>query len=79
MLLFYCSDCRKIITSDDSDSTDQILASLDEHLTKCPRATFTSEGTSGMARRKLGDLRSFLKEECPAAKIRLLSPISKHL
>jgi len=73
MLLFYCSDCKKIITGGDSESTEQILDRLDEHLSKCSLATFTCEGTSGIARRRLGGLRS----ECPAGKIRLLSPVSK--
>jgi hypothetical protein len=47
MLLFYCTDCKKMITGEDSESTDQIVDRLEEHLTTCPLATFTYEGTSG--------------------------------
>lgn len=70
MLLFYCAHCAKMIAADDSESTDQIVNRLDEHITECPLATFTYEGTSNVARQRLGGLRSFL-EERPAGKIRL--------
>ena len=70
MLLFYCTDCKEMITADDSESTGEIVDRLDEHLTECTSVTFTYEGTSNVARRRLGGLRSFL-EECPAGKIRL--------
>jgi hypothetical protein len=74
MLLFYCTDCKRIIGADDSESTDQIVDRLEEHLTKCPAATFTYEGTSGIARRKLGNLPSFLEDEHLVDRIRLRSP-----
>ena len=77
MLLFYCSDCKKMITATDSESIDQIVDRLDEHITKCPLGTFTYEGTSGIARRRLGGLRSFLENERLADKIRLCSPVPK--
>jgi len=51
MLLFYCTHCAKMIAAVDSESTDQIVDGLDEHITKCPSATFTYEGTSNVARR----------------------------
>jgi hypothetical protein len=70
MLLFYCTHCAKMIAADDSESTRQIVDRLDEHITKCPSVTFTYEGTSNVARRRLGDLRSFFLER-PAGKIRL--------
>ena len=70
MLLFHCTHCAKMIAAADSESTDQIVYRLDEHIMKCPPATFTYEGTSNVARRRLGVLRSFL-EERPAGKIRL--------
>jgi hypothetical protein len=63
MLIFYCTDCKKMITGEDSESIDQIVDRLDEHLTKCPLSTFTHEGTSGIARRRLSGLRSFLEGE----------------
>ena len=70
MLIFYCTSCNETIAAADSESTDQIVDRLDEHITKCPPATFTYEGTSNVARRRLGGLRSFL-EERPTGKIRL--------
>jgi hypothetical protein len=70
MLLFYCAHCAKMIAADDSESTGQIVDRLDEHITECPAATFTYEGTSNVARRRLGDLRLFF-EGRPAGKIRL--------
>jgi hypothetical protein len=70
MLLFYCTHCAKMIAADDSESTNQIVDWLDEHITECPSATFTYEGISNVARRRLGDLRSFF-EERPAGKIGL--------
>jgi hypothetical protein len=36
MLIFYCTDCKKMITAADYESTDDIVDRLDEHLTKCP-------------------------------------------
>ena len=60
MLLFYCTHCAKMIAAVDSESTRQIDARLDEHIIECPSATFTYEGTSNVARRRLGDLGSSL-------------------
>ena len=79
MLLFYCTDCKGMLVADDYESTVQIVDRLDEHLTKCPLATFTYEGTSGIARRRLGGLRSFLEVERLADKIRLRSSVPKEL
>ena len=70
MLLFYCTHCAKMIATDDSESTDQIVDWLDEHIAKCPSATFTYDGTTNVARRRIGGLRSLL-EERPTDKIRL--------
>ena len=36
MLLFYCTHCAKMIATDDSESTDQIVDWLDEHIAKMP-------------------------------------------
>jgi hypothetical protein len=41
----------------------------------CPPATFTYEGTSGVARRKLSSLRSFLEGEHLVDKIRLRASV----
>src|SRR4029453_8585722 len=43
MLLFYCTHCAKMIAADDSESTDQIVDWLDEHIAKCPSTAFTYE------------------------------------
>jgi hypothetical protein len=79
MLLFYCTDCKEMLSAADYESTGQIVDTLDEHLTKCPLTTFTYEGTSGIARRRLGGLRSFLEGERLADKIRLRSSVPKEL
>jgi len=71
MLLFYCIHCNKMIAADDSESTRKIVDRLDEHITECPLATFTYEGTSNVARWRIGGLRSFLEDERLAGKIRL--------
>ena len=63
MLIFYCNYCNEMLTGGDYESTDQIVDRLDEHLTKCPLSTFTHEGTSGIARRRLSGLPSFLEGE----------------
>jgi|RhiMetdeSRZDD1v2_1073273.scaffolds.fasta_scaffold3248446_1 hypothetical protein len=60
MLLFYCTQCPKMIAADDSESTHRIVDRLDDHIKECPSATFTCEGTSNVARRRLGDLGSSL-------------------
>ena len=75
MLLFYCTDCKEMLTASDSETPQRIIDRLDEHITKCPLGTFTYEGTSGIARRRLGDLRSFLEGEGLADKIQLRSPV----
>jgi hypothetical protein len=59
MLLFYCAHCAKMVTADDDESLNQIVDWLDEHITKCPLATFTYEGTTNVARQRIGGLRSF--------------------
>jgi hypothetical protein len=75
MLLFYCTYCHEMLTGTDYESTDQIVDRLEEHLMKCPAATFSCEGTSGIARRKLGGLRTFLENEHLVDRIRLRSPV----
>ena len=71
MLIFYCIDCKERITAADSESTDQIVDRLDEHIAKCPLARFTFEGTSSVGRRRISGLRPFLEDERPAGKIRM--------
>ena len=64
-----------MVVADDSEGTEQILGALKEHLTACPPATFTYQGTSGIARRKIGKLQSVIEGECLADKIRLRAPV----
>ena len=71
MLIFYCTSCNETITAADSESTDQIVDRLDEHIKKCPPAAFTFEGTTGVATQRLDALRSFHEGERRAGKIRL--------
>jgi hypothetical protein len=75
MLLFYCTDCKEIITANDSESTDQIVDKLGNHVTNCPRAMFTCEGTSGIARWRLGGLRSLLESKRLADKVQSRLPV----
>jgi hypothetical protein len=53
MLIFYCNRCNEMITGGDYESTDQIVDRLDEHIKKCPPATFAFEGTTGVATQRL--------------------------
>jgi hypothetical protein len=71
MLIFYCNRCSEMITGGDYESTDQIVDRLDDHIKKCPPATFTFEGTTGVATQRLDALRSFHEGERRAGKIRL--------
>ena len=63
MLVFYCNRCNEMITGGDYESTDQIVDRLDEHIKKCPPATFAFEGTTGVATQRLDALRSFQEDE----------------
>ena len=44
VLTFCCSDCNETINGGDYESADQIFARLEEHVRKCPEATFTFDG-----------------------------------
>lgn len=61
MLIFHCSDCKETINSADDESVKQVFDRLDEHMAKCPRATFTFEGTTDVARQRADNLRSVIK------------------
>ena len=60
-----------MITGGDYESTDQIVDRLDEHIKKCPPATFAFEAIMGVATQRLDALRSFHEGEGRAGKIRL--------
>ena len=53
MLIFQRSDCKETINSADDESVKQIFDRLDEHVRKCPLATFTFEGKTDVAGREL--------------------------
>ena len=53
MLIFHCSDCNETINSADDESVKQIFDRLDEHVRKCPLATFTFEGTTDVAQQRV--------------------------
>lgn len=61
MLIFHCSDCNETINSADDESVKQVFDRLDEHIAKCPLATFTFEGTTDVARQRVDNLRSVIK------------------
>jgi hypothetical protein len=61
MLIFHCSDCKETINSADDESVKQIFDRVDEHIAKCPLATFTFEGTTDVARQRADNLRSVIK------------------
>ena len=71
MLIFYCNHCNEIITGGDYESTDQIVDKLDKHIKKCATATFTFEGTTGVATQRLDALRLFHEGERHGGKTRL--------
>src|SRR5262249_42575215 len=50
MLIFHCTDCNKEIDCLDHESPDQAFTNLDEHIAKCPVATFTIEATTEWAK-----------------------------
>ena len=58
---FPLSDCKETINSADDESVKQVFDRLDEHIAKCPLATFTFEGTTDVARQRADNLRSVIK------------------
>jgi len=72
MLAFYCSDCNETINGGDYESADQIFARLEEHVvTKCLRATFTFDGTTDIARQRVGAWRAVIERERLVGRLRL--------
>jgi hypothetical protein len=63
VLTFRCSVSNETINGGDYESADQILARLEEHVKKCPEATFTFDGTTGVARKRVGAWRSVIDHE----------------
>ena len=71
MLIFYCTYCSETITGGDYESPDQILDRVEEHVTKCPLATFTFDGTTDVARQRVGAWRSVIEHERLVGRLRL--------
>ena len=72
VLIFHCSDCNETINSADYESADQIFARLEEHVvTKCLLATFTYDGTTDVARQRVGAWRSVIERERLVGVLRL--------
>ena len=71
VLIFHCSNCNETINSADDESTDQIFARLEEHVTKCLLATFTFDGTTDIARQRVGAWRAVIERERLVGRLRL--------
>ena len=71
MLTFCCSDCNETINGGDYESVDQIFARLEEHVKKCSLATFTFDGTTDVARQRVGAWRSVIEHERLVGRLRL--------
>jgi hypothetical protein len=69
--LIFCNRCNEMITGGDYESTDKIVDRLDEHINKCPPATFTLQVTTSVVMQRLDALRSFHEDEQRAGKMRL--------
>jgi hypothetical protein len=71
MLTFHCSECDETINGGDYENADQIFGRLEDHEKKCPEATFTFDGTTDVARKRLGAWRSVIEHECLVGRLRL--------
>jgi hypothetical protein len=63
VLTFCCSDCNETINGGDYESADQIFDRLEEHVRKCPEATFTFDGTTDVALQRVSAWRSVIEFE----------------
>jgi hypothetical protein len=60
MLIFSCTDCNETIGTADDESAVELVDKLEKHIIKCPLATFTYGGTTGMGRQRADSLRSVI-------------------
>jgi hypothetical protein len=58
MLIFQCTDCNETIFTRDTEEPDQVFGKIDDHIARCPLATFTFGGDTELARQRADDLRS---------------------
>jgi hypothetical protein len=71
VLTFCCNDCNQTINGGDYESADQIFARLEEHVRKCPEATFTFDGTTDVALQRVSAWRSVIELERLVGRLRL--------
>ena len=71
MLIFHCTDCNEEIDSLDHESPDQAFTNLDEHIAKCPLATFTIETTTERAKDIAEVIQSAIQHDYLKGKLRL--------
>ena len=60
MLIFHCTDCKATIATADHERSSRVFDKLDEHIAKCPLATFTLEGTTDIARERADYIRAVI-------------------
>jgi uncharacterized protein (DUF1810 family) len=70
MLTFHCSDCNETINCGDYESADQIFGRLEDHVKKCSEATFSFDGTTDVARQRVGAWRSVIEKEHLVGRLR---------
>jgi len=61
VLFFSCTGCKETIRCPDHESVIEIFYLLVEHIKKCRQATFTCDGTTEAAAKRLNDLRSTIE------------------
>jgi len=71
MMIFHCTDCNEEIDSLDNESPDQAFTNLDEHIAKCPLATFTIEVTTELAKDIAEVIQSAIEHDHLKGKLRL--------
>ena len=71
MLIFHCTDCNEEIDFLDHEIPDWAFTNLDEHIAKCPLATFTIEATTELANDIAEIIQSAIQHDHLKGKLRL--------
>ena len=71
MLIFHCSDCNGEIDCLDHESPDEFFTKLNQHIAKCPVATFTVEPTTEWAKEIAKVIQSAIQHDHLKGKLRL--------
>ena len=79
MLIFHCTDCNAEIDCLDHESPDQAFTNLDEHIAKCPLATFSIEATTEWAKGMAEVIQSAIQHDHLKGKLQLRLDISPTL